>query len=243
MRDLTRRVARGIEKKDIPVGERKAHARCPVPPGGVAPARAIGAHDDPGFGRRHSGAVREMGRQGQRSVSAETLADQVVELRIGAGRQELHGRSPIPGAKGRDEDAAPVGACGEGAGCVRKEGHDFSGPARIGDREDPHVGAPHPRHGQLRVSRPVLPAVRGGDEGALSGRPGKDDVARLVTHRKRGTHVRPLRVRPVDHRDTVGEVVHHPGFTATGDRNRDRLEDDHPQETAENAPPCLAQKR
>jgi hypothetical protein len=89
---------------------------------------------------------------------------------------------------------AAVGRDGEGSGGVAEERD--GGERRPAERrsevrrvEDPDVGATDTgrREDRLdgRVERGVLPAMRGGDEGAVVARAGKDEVARLVADEQR----------------------------------------------------------
>jgi hypothetical protein len=128
----------------------------------------------------------------------------------------------------RGVDGQAVRAHGQRARRVAEQAQDLepvSAQARVEVRrvEDPDVRAADARREQLRIARPVLAPVRGGDERAAAALAAEDDVARLVAHEQRPHDAQ---ARDVDDRDAVGEVVHDPDLAARALGDRDRIDAD-----------------
>ncbi|MEZ4312238.1 MAG: hypothetical protein R3F14_29770 [Polyangiaceae bacterium] len=187
----------------------------------VAPLLAVVAEDEAGGGVRDT---LEVGGGAGEEAAAEI--DGGKEAVVEGGLVQDGGL--VAGVEGGGVDPGAVGADGEGAGGVGEEGEHGEGRCALRRGvQNPHVGAADSGGGELRIDRAVLPAVGGGDEGAVLPGAGKHDVARLVADEEGAGNSGGVAVlTDLHHTDAVRQVIDHPYLVVPAGGDGDGLDTD-----------------
>jgi hypothetical protein len=140
----------------------------------------------------------------------------------------VHDRRLVARVEHRRVDDARVCVGRERARRVAEERDDrersaAEARAEVRGVEHPDVGASDTGGCELGIDGRILPAVRGGDEGARAARAGEHDVARLVADQQGADDARRV-ARDVDDAHAVGEMVDDPDLASIAHGNRHWLE-------------------